>query len=179
MKCVADENVDSPIVTALGDAASDVWYVAEEASGITDDEVLQKATSDAALLLTGDKDFGNLVFLQGRASAGVLLLRLAGVPAREKAEIVILPDIRHMVTESHDQGVLGKTEAELIHSVFEFSKTPVKKVMVPRPNVFALDVGTPPEEVLRGILDSGFSRVPVYEETVDNTALLQAGAAQL
>ena len=45
------------------------------------------------------------------------------------------------------QGVLDQTEEELIHSVFEFSETPVKKVMVPRPKIFALDVNTPPGEV--------------------------------
>ena len=88
MKCVADENVDSDIVTALRDTGHEVWYVAEIARGIADDEVLQIAAVSSALLLTCDKDFGDLVFRQGRATGGVLLLRLAGVPAREKARIV-------------------------------------------------------------------------------------------
>ncbi len=88
MKCVADENVDSSIVRVLRDSGHDVWYVAEEAVGIEDEEVLQKAAGENALLLTGDKDFGDLVFRQGKATAGVVLLRLAGVPAREKASIV-------------------------------------------------------------------------------------------
>jgi len=80
VKCVADENVDSSIVRALRDSGHDVWYVAEEAVGIEDEEVLQKAAGENALLLTGDKDFGDLVFRQGKATAGV--------PAREKASIV-------------------------------------------------------------------------------------------
>lgn len=88
MKCVADENVDSAIVTALRSVGHDVWYVAEEARGILDDEVLQKAADENALLLTSDKDFGDLVFRQGKADSGVLLIRLAGVPALEKATIV-------------------------------------------------------------------------------------------
>ncbi|MFQ5739316.1 MAG: DUF5615 family PIN-like protein [Acidobacteriota bacterium] len=70
MKCVADENVDSSIVTALRDSGHDVWYVAEEKRGIEDDEVLQKAAGENALLLTGDKDFGDLVFRQARRRAG-------------------------------------------------------------------------------------------------------------
>ena len=57
MKCVADENVDFPIVSALRDSGHDVWYVAEEAVGILDEEVLRKAAIEDALLLTGDKDF--------------------------------------------------------------------------------------------------------------------------
>jgi putative hemolysin len=63
---------------------------------------------------------------------------------------------------------LGKTEVELIHSVFEFSETPVRKVMVPRPKVFAIDVDTPSEEALRIVVESGFSRIPAYQESLDN-----------
>jgi magnesium and cobalt exporter, CNNM family len=77
-------------------------------------------------------------------------------------------EIKHLVKEGREQGVLDQTEEELIHSVFEFSETPVKKVMVPRPKIFALDVNTPPEEVSRMMVESGFSRVPVYDASPDN-----------
>jgi magnesium and cobalt exporter, CNNM family len=77
-------------------------------------------------------------------------------------------EIKHLVKEGRQQGVLDQTEEELIHSVFEFSETPVKKVMVPRPKIFALDVDTPPEDVAMAIIESGFSRVPVYDGTPDN-----------
>ena len=98
MKCVADENVDFPIVSALRDSGHDVWYVAEEAVGILDEEVPRKAAIEDALLLTGDKDFGDLVFRQGKATAGVLLLRLSGLPAHEKARIVT-----HALREHEDE----------------------------------------------------------------------------
>jgi putative hemolysin len=77
-------------------------------------------------------------------------------------------EIKHMVKEGREQGVLDQTEMELIHSVFEFSDTQVKKVMVPRPQIFALDVNTPPGDVERMMVEGGFSRIPVYEESVDN-----------
>jgi len=77
-------------------------------------------------------------------------------------------EIRHLVTEGRHQGVLDKDEEELIHSVFEFSETPVKKVMVPRPKIFALDVGTPPGEVEHLIVEGGYTRIPVYDGTPDN-----------
>jgi putative hemolysin len=77
-------------------------------------------------------------------------------------------EIKHLVTEGRDQGVLGQTEMDLIHSVFEVNETPVRKVMVPRPKVFALDVQTPPGEVERLVVESGFSRIPVYESSLDN-----------
>ncbi len=88
MKWVADENIDASIVRALRNSGHDVWYVADEARGIGDREVLQRAEEENALLITGDKDFGDLVFRQDKATAGVLLVRFAGVSAREKAELV-------------------------------------------------------------------------------------------
>ena len=77
-------------------------------------------------------------------------------------------EIKHLVTEGRHQGVLDQTEEELIHSVFEFSETPVKKVMVPRPKIFALDVGTAPGEVEHLIVEGGYTRIPVYDDTPDN-----------
>jgi putative hemolysin len=77
-------------------------------------------------------------------------------------------EIKHLIREGREQGVLDQTEEELIHSVFEFSDTPVKKVMVPRPKVFALDIDTPPGDVERMIVESGFSRIPVFEGSLDN-----------
>jgi putative hemolysin len=77
-------------------------------------------------------------------------------------------EIKHMVREGREQGVLGQAQMELIHSVFEVNETPVRKVMVPRPKVFALGVDTPPGEVERMIVESGFSRIPVFEASLDN-----------
>jgi len=77
-------------------------------------------------------------------------------------------EIRHLVTEGRHQGVLDQTEEELIHSVFEFSETPVKKVMVPRTKIFALDVSTPPGEVEHLIVEGGYTRIPVHDDTPDN-----------
>jgi predicted nuclease of predicted toxin-antitoxin system len=88
VKLVADEGVDRPIVTRLRDDGHEVDYVAEMAPGISDDQVLSHANQRQALLLTADKDFGELVFRQGKLHAGVVLLRLAGISPSGKAEIV-------------------------------------------------------------------------------------------
>jgi len=96
------------------------------------------------------------------------VLLIFGIRETGRRTFVSEEEIKHMVKEGRDQGVLDQTEMELIHSVFEFSETPVKKVMVPRPKIFALDVDTPPEEVEARIVESGFSRIPVYEGTPDN-----------
>lgn len=62
--------------------------MAEQAPGSDDGAVLSRAAASEALLLTADKDFGEIVFRQGRASCGVLLLRLSGLPNARKAELV-------------------------------------------------------------------------------------------
>jgi len=101
------------------------------------------------------------------ASTRTVLL-LFGIRESGSRTFVSQEEIKHLVREGREQGVLDQSEVELIHSVFEFSETPVRKVMVPRPKVFALDAATPPEEVGRLMVESGFSRIPVYEGSEDN-----------
>lgn len=86
MNLVCDEGIERQIVDALRAAGHTVWYVAEMRPGISDDEVLEKAAAEEATVVTNDKDFGELVFRQGRAHHGVVLLRLHGLDADKKAE---------------------------------------------------------------------------------------------
>lgn len=85
---VADESVDRQIVERLRYRGFDVLYVAEMAPGIPDDAVLAEANRRHAVLLTADKDFGELVFRQRALSSGVVLVRLAGLSPDTKAEMV-------------------------------------------------------------------------------------------
>ena len=73
MKWVADENIDRQIVEALRADDHQVFYVLETAPTAADEDVLAMASDESALLLTADKDFGELVYRQGRASAGVVV----------------------------------------------------------------------------------------------------------
>ncbi len=88
MNLLADDSVDRPIVEELRRAGYSILYVAEIEPGISDDDVLNSANDANAILLTSDKDFGELVFRQRRASFGVVLIRLSGLSAVKKAEIV-------------------------------------------------------------------------------------------
>ena len=88
MNFFADESVDHPIVERLRDDGHDVLAVPEMAPSITDETVLVQANQRGDLLLTADKDFGELVFRQHRVTAGVVLIRLAGLLAGVKAGIV-------------------------------------------------------------------------------------------
>ena len=88
MKVVADEGVDRPVVKRLREDGHEVLYVAELEPGISDERVLELANGEEAVLLTSDKDFGELVFRQKKATNGVILIRLAGISPARKAEIV-------------------------------------------------------------------------------------------
>ncbi len=88
MIILADESVDQPIVDRLRLEGHDVVAVAEAFPSIADNDVLEHANSRSAILLTADKDFGELVFRQNRVHGGVVLVRLFGMLAEIKAEIV-------------------------------------------------------------------------------------------
>ena len=88
MNLLADESVDRPVVDRLRQQDHDVVYVAELSPSMADDQVLQYANERNALLVTADKDFGELVFRLGKVHRGVVLLRLAGLPAAVKSETV-------------------------------------------------------------------------------------------
>ena len=88
MNLLADEGVDRAVVERLREDGHDVLYVAELSPSIPDDDVLRQANDRGALLVTADKDFGELVFRQGRVHFGVVLLRLVGLSNATKAQIV-------------------------------------------------------------------------------------------
>ena len=88
MSFLADESIDRQIVDRLRQDGHLVRYVAEMEPGISDDTVLDLANQEATLLLTADKDFGELVFRQRRLMSGIVLIRLLGLSPTRKAEIV-------------------------------------------------------------------------------------------
>jgi CBS domain containing-hemolysin-like protein len=76
-------------------------------------------------------------------------------------------EIKAMVDEAERDEVIEEEEREMIHSVFEFGDTILREVMVPRPDMVAVPRETSLQEVLELILRSGFSRIPVYDGTID------------
>jgi predicted nuclease of predicted toxin-antitoxin system len=115
MNFLADESVDRPIVERLRRDGHQVSYVAELGPGMPDDDVLNLANQEAALLLTADKDFGEMVFRQRLHTHGVVLIRLAGLLPARKAEIVALA-IREHLTE------LGRSFAVITPGMFRIRR---------------------------------------------------------
>lgn len=88
MNLLIDESVDRQVVEMLREDGHNVVYISELDPGIPDETVLSIANNRGALLVTADKDFGELVFRRQQLNAGVLLIRLAGLPPQSKAEVV-------------------------------------------------------------------------------------------
>ena len=90
MNFLADESVERQIVNALRKAGHTVLYVAEMSPGLDDGAVLALANQSGSVLVTSDKDFGELVFRQKRIHQGVVLTRLNGQSEDLKAETLVL-----------------------------------------------------------------------------------------
>jgi predicted nuclease of predicted toxin-antitoxin system len=89
VKFLADECVDRQIVDRLRQGGHEVLYVMEMEPGISDAEVLCLTNLEKSILVTADKDFGELIFRQGKIAKGVILVRLAGLSPEVKAEVVV------------------------------------------------------------------------------------------
>lgn len=83
MKLFADENVARDIVAWLRSRGHDVLFAAELQPGASDGDWLVRAEQEQRLILTSDKDFGELLFREGLSSYGVILLRLADLPVAD------------------------------------------------------------------------------------------------
>src|SRR6267154_2826164 len=84
MRWLADECVAAPLVGFLRTAGHDVHYVAEAAAGLSGADVITLASREMRLLLTEDKDFGDLVFRRERTVPGLVLMRVGSEnPARK------------------------------------------------------------------------------------------------
>ena len=107
-----------------------------------------------------------LVWLLQKSANGVLrALRVKPAPAGMIA--YTREDIRHSVAAAEDVGELQEAEEEMLYKVFDFASKEVSAVMVPRPDVVAISVEMPPEEALRAVVDSPFTRYPVYRGSLD------------
>ena len=97
-----------------------------------------------------------------------MLVRLSGSDPDTSGEQVSEAEIRMMIGVGEENGIINETEREMLDSIFEFDNTLAKQIMTPRVNVFALDIETPVDELIDKILEEQYSRIPIYENDIDN-----------
>jgi putative hemolysin len=85
----------------------------------------------------------------------------------ESASFISVEEVKSLIREGAAKGIFNETEKELIHSVFEFADTPVKAIMKPRTEIHAIELGASLNDIAKSFVESGFSRIPVYEDELD------------
>jgi putative hemolysin len=100
--------------------------------------------------------------------AARVLLTALGQSGTPVAPLVSEEEVKYLVREGTAQGVFEAAERDLVNRVFEFADTPVRLVMVPRPNIVGLDIDTPPAEVLMRAARLGHTRLPVFRGSIED-----------
>ncbi len=76
-------------------------------------------------------------------------------------------ELQYLLEQGKETGALDSTEHELIQNVFDFNERVVKNIMVPRTKISGIEITTPREELLETVITEGYSRIPVYDDTID------------
>jgi putative hemolysin len=104
-------------------------------------------------------------FLQESSNAFTRLFGIEPAPAGIVAHTE--EDIRMIVAQAGQSGVVEVAEQEMLYKVFDFADKEAHEVMVPRPEVVAISVDLPPEECLAAVIDSPYTRYPAYRGSLD------------
>jgi putative hemolysin len=98
-----------------------------------------------------------------------VVLRIFGLePPGGDMEVYSEAELKMLLSRSREEGEIEQQEQEMLYKVFDFADKEVSAVMVPRPEVVALSVALPPEEALSAMIESPYTRYPVYRESLDH-----------
>ncbi len=97
-----------------------------------------------------------------------LFLKMIGIQPIGEHEIHSVEELQLLVEQSKDGGAIQNENYELIKNAFDFTDHTAKQIMIPRQQVFALDIELGTNEIITQVLENGYSRVPVYEVSMDN-----------
>jgi predicted nuclease of predicted toxin-antitoxin system len=89
VKFLADESCAGPVIVALREAGHDVLAIAEVATGVADDQVMERAANEKRVVITEDRDFGELVYARGSSPAGVIFVKFHSRARRGKPMAVL------------------------------------------------------------------------------------------
>lgn len=104
-------------------------------------------------------------FLNGFAN---LLLRAMGFRRADNTEFHTAEEIKFLIEQSKESGAIKPGEHELIKNVFNFNLITARQIMVPRTSILAIDIDLKDEEIIDFVILEGYSRMPVYKDSIDN-----------
>jgi putative hemolysin len=123
-----------------------------------------------AIRLARPVEVAQTVFTPAVLALSSIASRLSKMAGGEPVfrSLVSEEEIRTMISVGHKEGTVEEAEAEMLHNVFDFGDRPVREVMVPRPEVVAIEQGSTVADFLALYAESPLSRFPVYQENMDN-----------
>lgn len=101
-------------------------------------------------------------------SISKVIVKIFGTDLNNIGLIITEEEIKSVVSVGEEEGVIEEEEKKMIHSIFEFTDTTVKEIMIPRTTVYAVEASKTLNEVWEEMIGNGYSRIPVYEEKIDN-----------
>lgn len=96
------------------------------------------------------------------------LVKVMGLGSENLDEIVTKEELKSFIETGEEQGAINESEKEMIEGIIEFDNKKVEKVMTPRTEVYCINIKEPLSSYLDELLDMRYSRVPVYEDDIDN-----------
>ena len=95
-------------------------------------------------------------------------LRLIKIHPASDQEIHSTEELQLLVKQSADSGAIEEENYEIIKNAFDFTDHSAKQIMIPRQNIASIDIEEPVEDIINIIMEGGYSRLPVYENSIDN-----------
>lgn len=96
------------------------------------------------------------------------LLKKIGISPIHGHEVHTSEELQLLLDQGKESGALDSSEHELIKNVFDFNDRTVKKIMIPRTSIIAVDVEIPYQEFIQFVINEGYTRLPVYKNTIDD-----------
>ena len=110
--------------------------------------------------------FRPFIWLMNSLSSG--FLRIIKINPASDQDIHSTEELQLLVKQSADSGEIEEENYEIIKNAFDFTDHNAKQIMIPRQNISSIDIEDTTEEIIAQIMDSGYSRIPVYEGSIDN-----------
>jgi putative hemolysin len=161
--------VAEPLAIVL--VVSVITYFSIVAGELVPKSLAIRYAEEIAFFASAPVDFLSRMFslvLRVLASSNNFVLRLLNVKEAQESAFISEDEVKYLIREGRKSGVFEPSEEDLIHSVFKFTDTVVREVMVPRTDIVAVEAGSGLESILRAMNEKGFSRLPVYSGTIDN-----------
>lgn len=97
------------------------------------------------------------------------IIKAVGLHVVSEQEVYSSDELRYLVDQAKESGAVDSAEFDIIQNAFDFSERTARQIMVPRTQVVAIDVNDYDEKTLEFVIEEGYSRIPCYEDNIDNT----------